>query len=124
MVVDVYPAGDLGAVFEGGESALAKEETAGGVGGAEVFVLVETSKNGAGDDGVVRKLEEFAGDCMRRVAAKLDARVSAEIVEPALDCRSREGPEESGGWGDRGRGAVRMKRAVDEEKLGHETDYG
>ncbi len=61
MVVDVDPTDVLGTVFDSCESALAEEEAVGGVGGAEVFIVVEAGKDGGGF-WVVRELEELAGD--------------------------------------------------------------
>lgn len=109
----------LGAVFKGGDSSLAKEEAVGGVVGAEVFVVVESSEDG----GVVGKLEELARNGAGWVRAELHARVSAEIVEAALNSGSREGLQEASGWGNGGWSAVRVERAVDEEEIGHVADY-
>jgi len=115
MVIGVDPAGVLGAIFEGGEGALAEEEAVHQVGRAEVFVIVEARQ----DCSVVRELEELAGDDVGGGVAELDAGIGAEIVEARLDRRLREGLQEASGGGDVGWGAVRVEGAIDEEELGH-----
>jgi hypothetical protein len=85
LVVGVDPAGYLFArvyaVLQGCEDLLAEEEAAGGVGGAEVFVVIE-----AGEDcRVVGQDEKLSGDGVGGLIAEDDAGIGPEIVKAALD---------------------------------------